>query len=753
MSATPPAPKHRVVREAALFLLASLVLAVAVFGDALWGRSILAPVDIAPALWERFAFADPQSDGIPQNQHLVDQLGYDLPLQQLMHEAWRRGEVPWWNPYTYGGRPLLADAHCNGADPIRVATYLAVPDFVLAYNWTRVAHWLWGAMGLFLLLRRAGNAAWLAGLLALAGEIAGWKTQLFGHPWVEGALCWYPWLWLAWIRSLEKRSFAGTLCGTVCVAAILLAGNLQSHAWLLLFALAVMSGYAGRSLVKWVAAIMDLGPSLILGGLLAAPLLLAELELYSLNVRPLGAGVRWPVWNAPLAFGALHPWLLGTARTGSYMALGVGAFGFALWAGSVVLPLAAFGCRATPDETNPQRAIRRTSLALVAIYLVAVATPLFPVLYARYAGIPVLGLLLLAGSGVRRISSAVQISRAARWLIPAMTAGVLLAGDFIGRVIYPIARDRFEARLLARMDADGYAGRSLRLRKAQVAAVPRELSLSNPEIAAAAAAWIALSLLLVTRERTRPAAWACLLALNLAAPLLHTRRFLPNQPVALWERLLAGSPEQNAAIQLARTTGTRIEEVFPGATDSATPSAGLRVAAGHPYGSLFPQEWAALFRVPVSHGYAALIPKNAWDLGPGHAAEAHRHIRLLDGSAGLLGLPRFEWFSDTESASPVALIPTRLTLNAIEVSLPAQTGGRLLWHSTPYPGWTARAGTTATALLSFKAGNEITIPASAPTVTLSYRPSHQTAGLALALFGALALAAMAIERMRHRRIR
>ncbi len=76
-------------------------------------------MDIAPAFWERFAFADPRSDGIPENQHLVDHLDYDLPLQHLMHEAWRRGEVPWWNPYTYGGRPLLADAHCNGANPNR----------------------------------------------------------------------------------------------------------------------------------------------------------------------------------------------------------------------------------------------------------------------------------------------------------------------------------------------------------------------------------------------------------------------------------------------------------------------------------------------------------------------------------------------------------------------------------------------------------------------------------------------------------
>ena len=109
------------LRDISFFLIASFALAFLVFGDALWGRAILAPVDIAPALWEKFRFVDPASNGVPQNQHVVDQLSYDLPLQSLMHEAWRRGEVPWWNPYSYGGRPLLADAHCNGAVPLRVA--------------------------------------------------------------------------------------------------------------------------------------------------------------------------------------------------------------------------------------------------------------------------------------------------------------------------------------------------------------------------------------------------------------------------------------------------------------------------------------------------------------------------------------------------------------------------------------------------------------------------------------------------------
>ena len=96
------------LRECGLFLLASLALCGVVFGDALLGRHLLAPVDIAPAVWSHYRFVDPGTNRIPANHHIVDQLGYDLPLQWTIYHAYRAGEIPWWDPYTYCGRPLLA---------------------------------------------------------------------------------------------------------------------------------------------------------------------------------------------------------------------------------------------------------------------------------------------------------------------------------------------------------------------------------------------------------------------------------------------------------------------------------------------------------------------------------------------------------------------------------------------------------------------------------------------------------------------
>ena len=63
------------------FLLEALVC-LFVFRDAMWGKSLLAPVDIAPALFSKYRFVNPDTTGVPANHYIVDQLFYDLPIQK-----------------------------------------------------------------------------------------------------------------------------------------------------------------------------------------------------------------------------------------------------------------------------------------------------------------------------------------------------------------------------------------------------------------------------------------------------------------------------------------------------------------------------------------------------------------------------------------------------------------------------------------------------------------------------------------------
>src|SRR5213594_2192842 len=92
------------------FLLAQILPGWFVFRDALWGKSLLAPLDIAPAFCPQYHYLDTSSSGVPANHWIIDQLTCDLPEHLTIYKSYRRGEIAWWDPYTWCGRPLLTDA-------------------------------------------------------------------------------------------------------------------------------------------------------------------------------------------------------------------------------------------------------------------------------------------------------------------------------------------------------------------------------------------------------------------------------------------------------------------------------------------------------------------------------------------------------------------------------------------------------------------------------------------------------------------
>ena len=137
------------------FAAANVLLLLFVFRGALWGGALLAPLDIPPALFTQYRHVLPAQPPVPANHYIIDGIYYDLPLQKTIHEAYRSGEMPWWDPYSFAGRPLLADAHINGTDWVRVLCDRLLP-FEAAYNWTRILHFFISGLGMLLLLRAFG---------------------------------------------------------------------------------------------------------------------------------------------------------------------------------------------------------------------------------------------------------------------------------------------------------------------------------------------------------------------------------------------------------------------------------------------------------------------------------------------------------------------------------------------------------------------------------------------------------------------
>ena len=102
-----------------------------------------------------------------------------------------------------------------------------------ALGWLTVAHLLWGGLGVYVLLRSAGQGRWAATVAAASTRPRrfSWPTRsraIYPHVW---AACWYPWAFWAFGQARRGRA-RGCLLLPVVLALTFLTGHPQE--WLLL---------------------------------------------------------------------------------------------------------------------------------------------------------------------------------------------------------------------------------------------------------------------------------------------------------------------------------------------------------------------------------------------------------------------------------------------------------------------------------------------------------------------------------------
>lgn len=717
-----------------LFLGASLLACLVVFRGGMWGSSLLAPLDIAPTMFSKWHAVAPEAPSVPRNHYIIDQLTYDLPLQWTIYHAVRAGEIPWWDPYTYCGRPLLADAHVNGTDPFRLLCYLTLP-FEWAYNWTRILHSLATGLGMFLLLRALGFTPCVNVLLALVWQFAGCQTVFFGHPWIQASFLYYPWLWLVWHRALERGLGQGAALGGLLTALVFYAGNLQSHAYWPVFALAWVLGYGWGNRAQWWRIAAMVGLSGVIGGLLAAPVLTGQLELYRLGVRTIDT-LRHPLsWLGGLAsLSAVFPWVLGTFRTLDLSKFcGQSALGFTCFIGSAALVLGLFGVRGKAGEDH-WRGPRRTALFLVLAYVGILSTPLVYALYTRAAALGVMGLIVLTAIGAERLLAAPLPRPRWGWSLAGVLVAGLLAINFGAFVVYPKILPRLREAVLRRDAANTNLDSSPALREIQLTRFPGEVSVRNPQTLIAAASLLALAAAFIARDPGRARlAVRVALAGSVASTLVFSSQFIPHHPVSLWQSLLRGGPEQQRLARLAGGTQERVWE---------------QVTRIHDYA--MPHSLPHLFQVRTVHGYAALrpqcyfwLPKEDQGRHAGAVADFVYRSDQAGEAAGslstnaLAGLARFQWNEVTNRSLTVE----RSSLNTVELKVGPGPAASLQWNDTWYPGWKCYANGLPHAVERAPGTfARLRIPEGEQVIRLEYRPTWLNFSLGAAGMGLLLMA-------------
>ena len=717
-----------------IFLLINGIILGAFFWPAIVGRSMLVPLDIAPNLFPKFHYADPSATGVPANHYSVDLMLGDVSRNLLVHEAWRRGEMPWWDPYTDGGKPLAAEANAvNISDPFKVLLFHALP-FEPAYTWVRIAPFLICGLGAFFLLRQFGFGFAVSLWGGLLYEFAGCNVVMFSGPTVQASFAYYPWLWVTWHGAIYRRSFGLFAGSSLLTALIFLSGNLQSHSYVFLFALAFVAGYGWRRPERWRLLLAGASVALLLGLCLSAPFVLPQVELYLLSARkiqPTASPISFLSGVASCA--ALFPWALGTFRTLDLSKLfGQPELGFWIYIGSAALVIALIGAKGRSEPGTADRDLKRTALALCVLYFLISSTPLVRVFYLRTAWLAVLGLVLLFARGWTFLSR-----RPGPWR--AWAGGTLIAAGLLavalnvgGWVLYPKYQAKIEARFVEAQRGNPSLDSAEALRRFQVRNFPHEVTLQNPETLLALLGLVALGLFLRKPPVARSLALNGILMLSTLPLLAYGHRFIPSQPITLWKSIRGGGPEQQRVAAALQPRNLRLLETGPGS---------------HEF--LFPGAMSQLFKLHVLHGHTSLalsnvnfiptatgkVPDQFFDFEYHSATRGLERGELLPSTATTCS--RFHW----SDGSPRKIEVKEETLTRLALSLEPRDAGILIRTDAFYPGWRAFSGPEELKVeFEPPCFSRVQIPARAMEVRFIYEPRPWRLGLGLAVGGLAALA-------------
>ena len=156
-----------------------------------------------------------------------------IPPRHLWVEALKAGEFPLWNPYTYGGHPLLATLQPGVLYPVN-ALLLLLP-FDLAFNWTIIVHFFLSGVFTYLLLRdlKASKTGSLIG--ALVFMLSGYLFSSHNLISTLFSVTWAPLVIMLYRRAVRQDSYLyGAITG-ISLAVMFLGGGIEVLFGTLLF--------------------------------------------------------------------------------------------------------------------------------------------------------------------------------------------------------------------------------------------------------------------------------------------------------------------------------------------------------------------------------------------------------------------------------------------------------------------------------------------------------------------------------------
>ncbi|MGB9771685.1 MAG: YfhO family protein [Candidatus Kapaibacteriota bacterium] len=166
-----------------------------------------------------------------------DFVEYVFPIQNFSAKTFARGEIPFWNPYTFAGMPFLADIQVgffyifNRVLSLFTLSGNNLP--VLALEIVIILHFFFAQINSYLLARFLKISSYGALITAISYSFSMIMVAHVIHPMIVYHLAWLPLFLLFFIKSFEEDKIYYSILSGLVLGLTLLAGHPQTTLYVL----------------------------------------------------------------------------------------------------------------------------------------------------------------------------------------------------------------------------------------------------------------------------------------------------------------------------------------------------------------------------------------------------------------------------------------------------------------------------------------------------------------------------------------
>ncbi|WP_376788677.1 oligosaccharide flippase family protein [Thermoflexus sp.] len=224
-------------------ILVFIGLPVLLLGPTLTGARTLVPADNLYEWQPWRAAAERFGITIPHNALLSDLVLENYAWKRFLVSAFRRGELPLWNPYLFAGAPFLANGQHSALYPFTLL-FLIFP-IPQAYSLFNALQLFLAGLGMYGLARAWGLGRAAATFAGVAYELSAFMVVSLVFPMIVAGAAWLPYLLAALHAMIERRP---------------LFGRPAALPWALLSAMALgMNILAGHGEITYYTVLIGLG--------------------------------------------------------------------------------------------------------------------------------------------------------------------------------------------------------------------------------------------------------------------------------------------------------------------------------------------------------------------------------------------------------------------------------------------------------------------------------------------------------------